>query len=333
MSYIQLLISDRQIQANNFIVKISPFLYCNVTERMNKPFSIFNIELTNHCIMKCVMCPRTNNMTRELGYISLDLYKKAVDELLECNPNLIGTDTLWLHHFGESLLHPQFGACIRYASEKNIRTGLSINPIMLTDKVIDELLSARPHVLYISLDGHDDESFFKIRGLRKSYGASRERLMAFLRKKIDSKSGIVIVLSMIDFNLNARSIEMTSAYWESMPGIDQFLPKSFTTWDGSAPDVNGLMANRKPAHLDKSFVRCTWPWERMTVLWDGDVVPCCFDYDKKYVLGNMGESRLIDIWNGARMKELRKEFMSNNVQNPLCVNCERLYLPNNLVKP
>ena len=300
---------------------------------MDKPFSIFNIELTNHCIMKCVMCPRTNNMTRRLGYMSLDLYKKAIDELLECNPALIGTDILWLHHFGESLLNPEFGSCIRYASESNIRAGLSINPIMLKDEIIDTLLWARPHILYMSLDGHDDESFLKIRGVRNSYETSRERLIAFLRKKIESKSSVIIVLSMIDFDLNKRSIEMTRKYWESMPGIDQFLSKSFTAWDGNASDVNSLIAGRKFTLVDRSTVRCTWPWERMTILWDGDVVPCCFDYDKKYVLGNMKESKLIDIWNGDRIQQLRKEFISNSVRNPLCVNCERLYLPAESVKP
>jgi radical SAM protein with 4Fe4S-binding SPASM domain len=299
---------------------------------MDKPFSIFNIELTNHCIMKCVMCPRTNNMTRGLGYINFDLYKKAIDEVIECNPSLTGTDVLWLHHFGESLLHPEFGACIRYASDNNIRAGLSINPIMLKDEVIDELLSARPSILYISLDGHDDESFYRIRGVRNSYGPSRERLIAFLRKKIEAKSSVVIVLSMIDFGLNARSIEMTRKDWESMPGIDQFLTKSFTTWDGCASDVNSLMPGRKIQPADKSSVRCAWPWERMTILWDGDVVPCCFDYDKKYVLGNIRESRLIDIWNGDRIKLLRNEFIGNKVRNPLCMNCERLYLPDDSIK-
>ena len=310
-----------------------PLVYGSTTDCMDKPFSIFNIELTNHCIMNCVMCPRTNNMTRERGYISLDLYKKAVDELLECNPGLIDTDILWLHHFGESLLHPEFGVCIRYASDKNIRTGLSINPIMLNDETIDTLLSARPHTLYISLDGHDDESFYRIRGMKNAYGPSRERLIAFLRKKIESKSKAVIVLSMIDFDLNTRSIELTRRYWESMPGIDQFLPKSFTTWDGSATDVNCLLGTGKPPLVDKSSVRCTWPWERMTIVWDGDVVPCCFDYDKKYVLGNIKESRLIDIWNGEKIQQLRNEFISNSVRNPLCVNCERLYLTCDSIKP
>jgi radical SAM protein with 4Fe4S-binding SPASM domain len=272
-------------------------------------------------------------MTRDLGFISLDLYQKAIDELSERNPALIGTDILWLHHFGESLLHPEFSACIRYASDKNIRTGLSINPIMLNDEVIDTLLSAPPPILYISLDGHDDESFFKIRGVKNAYVRSKDRLLSFLRRKIETNSSVVTVLSMIDFGLNSASIEVTRKSWESTPGIDHFLPKAFTTWDGSAADVNGLILNGKPPHINKSSVRCTWPWNRMTILWDGDVVPCCFDYDGKYVLGNIKISSLSDIWNGEKIQKLRNEFISNNVRNALCMNCERLYLPGESIKP
>jgi radical SAM protein with 4Fe4S-binding SPASM domain len=299
---------------------------------MDKPFSIFNIELTNHCIMKCVMCPRTNNMSRALGYIDLDLFKKSIDELAESNPTFNLNQILWLHHFGESLLHPEFGKCIKYASGKNINSGLSINPIMLNDAVAEELLSARPHILYISLDGHDDKSFFKIRGVKNAYETSKKRLLSFLRKKIETNSTIKIVFSMIDFGLNSRSIELTRNYWETMPGIDTFLAKSFTTWDGSAFDVNNLIENRDHSPLDKTAVQCTWPWERMTILWDGDVVPCCFDYDKKYVLGNIKDSTLSDIWNSKRIQQLRQEFISNNVRNPLCINCERLYLSGDSVK-
>jgi radical SAM protein with 4Fe4S-binding SPASM domain len=299
---------------------------------MEKPFSIFNIELTNHCLMKCVMCPRTNNMTRGLGYMDLDIFKKAINEMSACNPEARDTETLWLHHFGESLMHPRFGTCIAYASDHSFRTGLSINPIMLNDDVIDELLQSTINVLYISLDGHDDESFSRIRGIRNAYTASKERLKRFLKKKSDHGFNTTVILSMVDFNLNRESIELSRNYWESMPGVDQFLTKSFTTWDGGAPDVNSFSDPGEDYPVDRTTVQCSWPFERMSITWDGDVVPCCFDYDKKYVLGNIGSVTLTDIWNGEPMRLLRNEFIQNNVANPLCVNCRRLYLPKHLVK-
>ena len=55
------------------------------------------------------------------------------------------------------------------------------------------------------------------------------------------------------------------------------------------------------------------------------VVACCFDYDKKFVLGNIHEKSLAEIWNDAPMQKLRQEFIDNNVQNPLCRSCPVLY--------
>ena len=297
----------------------------------DRPFSLFNIELTNHCIMKCVMCPRTNNMTRGRGYIDFELFRKAVDELTGSNPSFRDRDVLWLHHFGESLLHPEFGTCIRYASAKGIRTGLSVNPLMLTGDVADELLSAGPHMLYLSLDGHDDESFRAIRGVPDAYERSKELLIKFLEMKIKKSCRTIMVLSLIDFDLNRPGIAAAQESWGSAPGLDRILVKSFTRWDGGAADINALAAPESNRGHDRSVVRCTLPWEAMTVTWDGCVVPCCFDYNKKYVLGSLTDSTLSEIWNGGRMKALRSEFIGNSVTNSLCENCERLYMPRSMV--
>jgi radical SAM protein with 4Fe4S-binding SPASM domain len=276
--------------------------------------------------MKCVMCPRTGHMTRAKGYIDIALFKKAIDELASADSGFSDSSVLWLHHFGESLLHPGFGACIRYASAAAIRTGLSVNPYMLTPEIRAELLDTHPDILYISLDGHDNPSFAGIRGMPDAYEVSCERLHEFLSEKTRRGIGTIIILSMIDFALNRTSIGKTREYWEGVPGINCVLLKSFTSWDGSVARINEYAGTGGPAP-DRSSVRCTIPWDTMTVTWDGDVVPCCFDYDKKYVLGNISRSSLSGIWRDKPIELLRNEFISNNVCNPLCRNCERLYMP------
>jgi len=302
------------------------------TPYVDHPFGIYNIELTNKCPMKCVMCPRTKNMTRPQGLMDYELYKRVIDELASRNCEYIDNRLVWLHHFGESLLHPRFGDCIEYASSKGVRAALSINPIMLRDNIVDELLGSEPYLLCMSLDGHDDESFYRIRGMKKSYGLSHSRLVNFLDRKLKSCSRIQVMVSMIDFNMNEESIKAQESYWGNVAGVDQFLCKDFSTWDGNAEDINALVNSdsRDTDTFDTSTVMCTLPWEVMTVTWNGDVVPCCYDYDAKVVLGNMGEESLSAIWNGERMRSVRKEFIANKVTNPLCRRCEKLYMPQGL---
>jgi len=292
------------------------------------PFGIYNIELTNKCPMKCVMCPRTKNMTRPQGFMDYELYKRAIDELVAQNSEYINNRLVWLHHFGESLLHPRFGDCIAYAASRGVRAALSINPVMLKDDVIDELLKSKPYLLCMSLDGHDNESFYRIRGVKKAYGKSHDHLLDFLARKVKSNSRIQVMVSMIDFDMNEESIKAQESYWKNVVGVDQFLCKDFSTWDGNAGDINALAGSgRAVGDVDKSAVACTLPWEVMTIAWNGDVLPCCYDYDAKVVLGNIGSQSLADIWNGEKLQSIRGEFIANRVTNPLCKKCEKLYMP------
>jgi len=267
-------------------------------------------------------------MTRAQGLMSFDIYRRAIDELVSANSEYVDNRLVWLHHFGESLMHPRFGDCITYASGKGVRAALSINPIMLKDDVIDALLRSKPYLLTMSLDGHDNESFYRIRGVKRSYHVSHDRLIAFLERKVKAKSSIQVIVSMIDFDMNGESIKNRESYWNEVPGVDQFLCKDFSTWDGAAGDINALAGgSRKAGSVDKSAVACTLPWEVMTVAWNGDVLPCCYDYDARMVLGNMGKESLADIWNGDKLQSIRKEFIENKVMNPLCRKCEKLYMP------
>jgi radical SAM protein with 4Fe4S-binding SPASM domain len=287
------------------------------------PFGIFNIELTNKCPMRCVMCPRTHNMTREKGTMSMEVFSKVIDELFAENPGWVQNNIVWLHHFGESLLHPEAGKLIRYAVSRKIKAGLSVNPLMLTKRRAEDLLQAEPFLLYVSLDGHDEQSFAKIRGVAGVYEKSYDNLLAFLRLKRTMGSTTRVVVSMIDFELNDKSIEKLQKYWTSIEGVDHFLIKPFETFDGSDATINLLRRkNEKKSQLE--VVTCNRPWESVTVMWDGRVVPCCYDYNGKYVLGDVRHSRLSDIWNGERMQVLRHEFVSQTVSNPLCKNCESL---------
>jgi radical SAM protein with 4Fe4S-binding SPASM domain len=103
------------------------------------------------------------------------------------------------------------------------------------------------------------------------------------------------------------------------------VPEAYDSWDGKAEDFNLLMPGAVKEHEPTEKVVCDFPWEKITVPWDGEFVPCCFDYNKKYSLGNINEQSLVEIWNGDRMHALRREMKSNNVTNPLCQGCEYLY--------
>jgi radical SAM protein with 4Fe4S-binding SPASM domain len=299
-------------------------------QRVEYPYNLSNIELTNQCLMKCVMCPRTYSMTRAQGLMSFSIFQKVVDEYAADNPAGLKSSEVWLQGFGESLLHPAFDRFIAYGVGKGLKICLSLNPIMLDEERSHKLLQANPYLLYLSIDGHDDKTFAKIRGLENSYEPSVQRVKDFLALKERLNSKTRVKISMIDFAINKSSIAQSRDFWMTQAGVDEFLAKEFVTWNGSIESINEFAGDKNPYGLTirqragRRFAYCQFPFRLLTVLWDGSVVPCCYDYDAKLILGNVNDESLAVIWNNERTQHLRKSFMHNQVNNCLCKYCAYL---------
>lgn len=276
---------------------------------------VFQVELTNHCPMTCVMCPRTNNMTRELGYMSADLFQRVVREIKT------HSSRIFLHHFGDSLVHPELPAFIKYANQHHIKTFLSTNAALLTEERARALVDSGLHELVISLDGVTAETNAAIRGpaARNVENAeSRIRFLLDYRRQQGSQKPFII-LQFVQQKLNQHECAEWLEKWSAVEGIDRIKVKSFVTWDGQDENINALRVGSDRPQTD---VVCDKPWTSVTVLWDGRVVPCCFDHDGLYVLGDLREQSLPSIWRGEQAQALRKAHRERNVRGiRLCQRC------------
>ncbi|MEM9707046.1 MAG: SPASM domain-containing protein, partial [Pseudomonadota bacterium] len=60
----------------------------------------------------------------------------------------------------------------------------------------------------------------------------------------------------------------------------------------------------------------------------GDVHPCCMDFGSEYVLGNVTETSLIDIWRNTRHQF--KQHFTGDYQRAVCFRCAKLPVPRHL---
>jgi radical SAM protein with 4Fe4S-binding SPASM domain len=51
---------------------------------------------------------------------------------------------------------------------------------------------------------------------------------------------------------------------------------------------------------------CDLPFYQMNVLFNGDVIVCCHDWNRTTVVGNLKTSSLREVWNSERMNEIRR---------------------------
>jgi radical SAM protein with 4Fe4S-binding SPASM domain len=276
---------------------------------------VFQIELTNHCPMTCQMCPRTHAMERPLGYMSAETFRRIIDQATQ------GTSGVFMHHFGDSLLHPELRELIRYATDRGIRTYLSANPVLLTKQRIEALVDGGLHEIVLSLDGLTSETSQAVRGRAArnvELAERRVRELISYRKQRGSKSPYII-LQIVRQKQNVHEIPAWLEKWQKVPGVDRVKVKSYVTWDGTQEEINSLRLD--PSEIDSNLV-CDKPWTSIVVLWDGRVVPCCFDYDGINSLGSLQEQSLTEIWHGERLAALREAHKKGNLSNiKLCANC------------
>ncbi len=66
---------------------------------------------------------------------------------------------------------------------------------------------------------------------------------------------------------------------------------------------------------------CFALWRTAVITWDGKMVPCCFDKDAKYVMGNLDNNSIEEIWKSDHYQEFRKRILDDRMQNDMCTNC------------
>jgi radical SAM protein with 4Fe4S-binding SPASM domain len=273
-------------------------------------------------------------MKRSIGNMSRDLYVKILDEAAG------STSRFYMHHFGDSLVHPDLGYFIGEATRREIHGYLSANPVLLTKPRIHAIVDNQLHEINLSLDGVTSETSEAVRGrAARNVALAEKRIFELLEYRAAARSPFPrIVLQIVRQKQNAHEVKEWLRKWSPISEIDRIKVKSYVTWSGGEESINGLRISRAPAQPD---VVCEKPWTSVTILWDGTVVPCNFDHDGLYPLGNVTRQTLREIWGGEPLTTLRCHHRDRDLSSvALCRDCvdkegypvRKLYYPLNRLR-
>jgi radical SAM protein with 4Fe4S-binding SPASM domain len=272
-----------------------------------------NIESTNLCNLNCTMCPR-RFMTRKVGMMDFTLFKKIIDE--SCG----FVELVRLHLFGEPLLHKGIVDMINYAENSGIRTVVSTNATMLDERISQEILVSELSFLVLSLDAAKKDTYEKVRASR-DFDKVISNIEKFLVKVSEQKSlKIIVAIQMIRMLNNKREEELFIKRWLGKKNVHIFF-KDFNDWAGQIEEISRL-GQTSSLILDQNKSHCFNLWSSLSIYWDGTVVPCCYDYDGSYLLGNVNNQTLFSIWNNEKMEKIRNAhtcYAQNQIK--LCSKC------------
>jgi hypothetical protein len=262
---------------------------------------IVQIEATNICNAKCVFCPR-DDMHRRQGIMSLELFKKIVDECAE-----LGITHVRMHNYGEAFVDRKLVEKVRYAKQKGIQeVGMISNGSLITEPIARGMIDAGLDAINISVDASGKEVFEATRiGLK--YDKVIANIERLLRLRGESgKRRPKLILSFVRQN-NSVDEQAFIEHWKSI--ADKIHVTDLHNWAGTLNTES-----------DVNFP-CYRPWLTFTVLWDGRVSLCCADFDGKTILGDLNTHTISEIWNAEPYRNARRQHLESGGPD-ICRACD-----------
>ena len=270
-------------------------------------------EVTDNCNAECIMCPRDlHKFGRPHGVMTLAKYQKSIDEVVE-----LGCKQVVLTGFGEPLVDKTIVTKVKYAHDKGLRTYIITNASLLTRKRAEGLISAGLDELRISFYGMRKESYEKVMvGLNFDETMSNLNGFLELRDEMGSKKPR-LEISWLTLKENEEDTELFQEYWEPRAdAIEIWKPHNFG-------DGRSYRERSEEVALKNT---CGRPENGpLQIQWNGEVIPCCYDYNNKIILGNAFEQPVLDILNGEKYDLLRMAHREKKFALfPFCDQCDQL---------
>lgn len=248
------------------------------------PFS--SIEFSNNqlCNRRCVFCPRvdTKLFPNKNGHLSFSLFEKIMKELRKINY----TGRISFSGFCEPLMTKNFEKYILLGKEScpEMTIEISSNGDFLTLDFLKIIFAAGLDNLRISLyDGVQQEK--KFIEMKKQLGLSDKQFI-LRRRYLGPKESYGLTISN-----RAGAIFLKNEYLTLEPLKEPF---------------------RQP---------CYYPFYKMMVDYNGDVMICSNDWLKKLIVGNLNHQSIIEVWLSEGFMRARKNLVNGDRNFFPCSKC------------
>lgn len=278
-------------------------------------------ETINYCNLHCPACPWHSTMTREKVMLQPDDFRKIFEHI---SPY---ARSICFYVMGEPLLNNNIFEYISTAHKAGIHTGISTNG-MLLDQYINDVFTSGLDFIQIALDGMDAKTHESYR-----VGADFNKVMSNLKKLVqekqlrDSTCPEIQIQTLIS-RQNENRLDEFKAFADNL-GVSFSAKKMMF---GKTEEI--IRKNRKIFEPEQQKYRRldnpnliyfnemdTCPQLKcITILCNGDVVPCCYDYDGEVIWGNLIKQTWPEVMDGKpRITFLEKRKLG---QSDLCKTCD-----------
>ncbi len=322
-------------------------------------FKRIHLELTNQCNFSCEFCP-DRLITRPRGCMDRDMIRRALEEIAgeQLAPvvclHLMGEPLLHPHLLETVQLAGKLGLQVHLTTNGwlltvqlmqsllEAETHTIIVSVQTPDPVSFELRKARigfdeyrDHVTSALARTLDQEHRSRVvlsllvTPFKRFLLPSRQMSIIDTRKELARQA-----LKWLEITVGKCSRDEVRAQFEARHRqLEQRLAKLHLLTRNQVRITRNLVLESRPLGdwvregLEESKLKmahwggCEGLTEQFGILWNGDLVFCCVDYDGETVFGNIGETTIREVFHQEDVRRTIHDFRSLRIRHPRCRKC------------
>jgi radical SAM protein with 4Fe4S-binding SPASM domain len=304
-------------KTNNFAdVHLHIYTFTNLHITSMPRFKKIYIEITNRCNLNCSFCIGQQRPGRDMTPEEFELITKRIKPY---------TEYIYLHVYGEPLLHPDLREILDLAGKAELKINLTTNGVLLN---LDENHPyLQPAIRQINISLHSKGGYENSTG-QKEYA---ERMLLFA-DHASMHSHTIISLRLWNLGGGSSNDHLFN---------EMVLERLQERFQFQAPNMHSNPRKRGIKIRDSLYLnfdqRFQWPVntntqtpvpgfcrglkDQIAVLSDGTIVPCCLDAAGMINLGNIFTDHLDTILQKARTRQMMDGFKKRMALEPLCIGC------------
>ena len=281
-------------------------------------FVQIRLELTNLCGCKCFMCPH-DKQTRPLGEMS----KGDLQTILSRLQYIEYPIEVHLHGFGEALLAHDLPQKIEIVSKSNTNFCPTIVTTLaydLSEEFFENILAGGLKKIMCSFYAYTEHDYRLVHGNTRFQQACHN--LAVL-SKLKDKYDFELSVKVCDFETLPEGIDKSS-YKRARERFLDKLAKNNNCKVLRLQELHNFGNSMSKLTYYNQMLPCSVAWgKRRAILqvdWQGNVIPCCFDYNSTFKFGNLVRESLTEVFGSqARHKFLQHILHGDNI--PMCKGC------------
>jgi MoaA/NifB/PqqE/SkfB family radical SAM enzyme len=224
-----------------------------------------------------------------------------------------------MYLMNEPLLDRQLPERIEYISariQKPQYTKIATHGGLLTERMAMGLLDSGLDKIRISILSLNPDTYRNLMSLPLEKTLRKiDRFLELKKTRGYKKPRLEIVT--VDSLHTHKEIPALQRYWKDR-GI-----KIFVQTVENRAGQKGIRNTALSAGQLGDFSWCRRMIDQIYVLYNGQMVQCCSDWEQLSVMGDLSQAGLADIWYGSDYSEYRRRFATGDVSGMICEGCQK----------